>query len=106
METSITKTEIEKMKSDIKQLSEKQRYYKNQRKTEHIVGERTMPAWEAIWKHQSNRHKLRILYAVYGLMNEKCFSQIENHYPEENHPLKKLQYGIDKEMIKYTTEEK
>lgn len=60
METVI-KINIEKMKSDIKELAEKQKYYKNQRKTEKIVGKREMPAWEATYAHQANRRKLRLM---------------------------------------------
>lgn len=100
MET-IVKINIAKMKSDIKELAEKQKYYKNQRKTDKIVGERQMPAWEASWQHQLNRIRLRLMYAAYGVAKGKCFSQIENHYSEENHPLREYQYDIDKLLRQY-----
>lgn len=64
-----------------------------------------MSAKDAEEKHRSNREKLRIMYAVYGLMRGKSFSQIENHYPEDNHPLKKYQYQIDKLMKLYEVQE-
>jgi hypothetical protein len=87
MET-IEKIDIAKMKSDIKAMVEKQKFYKNQRRTEKLVGKRKMPAWEATQKHQYNREELRAMYAAYGQARGKSFSQIENHYPEEGHPLK------------------
>jgi len=86
---------------DIKKMSEEQRFYKNQRKTVHIVGERKMPAWEAAHEHEMNREDLRAMYAVYGLSKGKTFSEIENTFPEENHPLHELQWKIDKLMDKY-----
>ena len=102
METTVVKTiNVEKMKADIKLIAEEQKFLRNQRKAVHIVGERKMDRLDAEEKHRSNREKLRIMYAVYGLMRGKSFSQIENHYPEDNHPLKKYQYKIDKLMMAY-----
>jgi len=103
MET-IVKFDIAKMKEDIKKMVELQKFYKNQRKTEKIVGERKMPAWEATYKHQVNREDLRMMYAAYGLTKGKKFSQIENHYPEETHPLRNYQKTIDRIMEKYLIE--
>jgi hypothetical protein len=100
MET-IVKINIFKMKEDIKTKSEEQKFLKNQRKTVHIKGERKMSATDATYKVQENTEKLRALYAAYGLARGKSFSQIENHYPEENHPLQKIQYKIDKIMENY-----
>lgn len=80
---------ILKLKNDIKNKVELQKQYKNQRKTVRLKGERTMPTREAAWKCQSNGETLRIMYAAYGMMRGKKFSQIENSYPEENHPLGK-----------------
>lgn len=90
-----------KLVYDIKEKSELQRFYKNQRKAVHIVGERKLPTWEASYKHADNRIELRAMYAVYGLSKGKTFSEIENHHPEENHPLHELQWKIDKLMDKY-----
>ncbi len=104
MET-IVKTNILKLKNDIKELAEKQKYYRNQRKTVHIVGEREIEASNAWYEHYKNRNKLRIMYAAYGILKGKKFSEIENHYPEENHPLKEHQYQIDKLVKEYEIHE-
>jgi len=104
MET-IVKINVEKLKSDIKELAEKQKFYRNQRKTEKIIGERKLQPWEAACAHHENRNKLRIMYAAYGIIRGKNFSEIENHYPEENHPLKEYQYQIDKLIKKYEIHE-
>lgn len=102
----IVKTDIRKMKADIKAKVEEQKFYKNQRKTVKIVGERKMPAKDATYKHQANREDLRILYAAYGLARGKSFSQIENHHSDENHPLQRFQKSIDRilEGYKYLEE--
>jgi hypothetical protein len=101
METMV-KTNIEKMKNDIKESAEKQKFYRNQKKTVHIIGERKMLANEATYEHQKNGHKLRIMYAAYGLARGKSFSQIEKRYDLHNeHPLIKYQYDIDKLLKQY-----
>ena len=105
MET-IVKVNIAAMKDIIKKAVEIQKFYKNQRKTDHIKGERLMPANEATWKHQANRDNLRALYAAYGIARGKSFSQIESRWSEENHPLKKYQYQIDKILNEYRFEDK
>jgi hypothetical protein len=104
METT-EKFEIWKLKDEIKKMSEEQRFLKNQRKDVHIKGERKMPTKEATWKHQVNREQLRIMFAAYGLMRGKTFSQIENHYPEEEHPLNQFKTQIDGVLLKYTIKE-
>lgn len=106
METMEIKINIAKMKADIKSKAEEQKFLKNQMKTVHIVGERKMDASTAWSKHHYNREDLRAMYAAYGIARGKCFSQIENHYPEENHPLQKLQKKIDRilEPYKYLVE--
>jgi hypothetical protein len=111
MET-IEKTEnrqrmdITKFKNDIKELSKQQRFFKNQRKTVKLVGERKISTSEATWKHQLNRDKLRLMYAAYGLMKGKSFSQIENKYSEEGHPLNDFKIKIGKIIANYVLEEK
>jgi hypothetical protein len=100
MET-IVNINIAEMKDGIKKAAEIQKFYRNQRKTVHIKGDRIMPASEATYEHQRNGHKLRIMYAAYGIARGKCFSQIENCHPEENHPLQKYQYDIDKLLKQY-----
>jgi len=99
MET-IVKINISKMKEDIKAKAELQKFYKNQRKTDKIVGERKMSAKDATYKHQANREDLRIMYAAYGIARGKSFSQIERH-SEENHPLQKYQKSIDRILEGY-----
>jgi hypothetical protein len=101
MET-IMKYALEALKNDIKKLVEYQKVYKNQRRTKRLVGERTMEPWEAAMNHEINRENLRIMYAAYGLMKGKTFSQIENNKNvEEEHPLVKFQYKIDEKLLLY-----
>jgi hypothetical protein len=95
------KYDIAKMKADIKVKSEEQRFYRNQRKTVHIVGERKIEAKDATYRHQTNREDLRILYAAYGMARGKTFSQIESRYSEDQHPLNKYQRSIDRILEKY-----
>lgn len=101
MET-IEKVNIAKMKVDIKSMVEKQKFYKNQRRTERLVGKRVISPSDATYKHLTNREDLRVMYAAYGLARGKSFSQIENKYPEENHPLNKYQGTIDRYLKNYT----
>lgn len=75
------------LKEDIINLENEQRFLKNQRKTVNLVGERKLPSWKANYKHWRNRRQLRVMYAAYGLARGKCYSEIESHYPEQNHPL-------------------
>lgn len=103
MET-IEKIDIATMKADIKNMVEKQKFYKNQRKTEKLVGERKMSPSDATYEHQENRKDLRIMYAAYGLVRGKSFPQIENtKYPEVIHPLKNHPFPlrIDRVINKY-----
>lgn len=100
MET-LVKINIAEMKDGIKKAAEIQKFYKNQRKTVHIKGDRLMEAKEATYQHQRNREKLRIMYAAYGIARGKSFSQIEKYHSEEDHPLKKYQYEIDKLLKQY-----
>ena len=100
MET-IEKIDIAKMKEDIKAKAEEQKFLRNQRKAVHIVGERVIPAKDAQYKHMANREDLRIMYAAYGIARGKSFSQIENHFPETDHPLQKYQKSIDRILEKY-----
>jgi hypothetical protein len=98
--------DITKFKNDIKELSKQQRFFKNQRKTVKLVGERKISTSKATRKHQLNRDKLRLMYAAYGLMKGKSFSQIENKYPEEGHPLNDFKIKIGKIIANYVLEEK
>ena len=96
---------METLKNEIKKLVESQKSLKNQRKTVHLIGERTVPAWEATYRHLANRHKLRIMYAAYGTLKGKKYSEIENHYQEENHPLNEFTTQILQLVEKYETKE-
>ena len=51
-----------------KSLAQEQPVLKNQRKTVHIKGERTMDRWTAICKHSANRGILNDLYATQSFL--------------------------------------
>ena len=104
MET-IEKINIVQMKKDIKVMSNMQRFYKNQRRTDKLQGDRKISPSEANWKHHSNRENLRLMFAAYGLARGKSFSQTENKHPEEGHPLHELQGGIDRIIDGYKPKE-
>jgi len=105
METlTINKIAINALKSDIKKLSEEQKFLRNQRKTVHIKGERTMEPWVAVMKHRANREKLRIMFAAYGLMRGKSLEQIETKHSEEN-SLKNFLPQISKIIESYDQKE-
>lgn len=84
------------LKEKIKSLAEEQSFLKDQRRTAKIAGERKLEPWEAAMTHQVNRENLRIMYAAYGIAKGKKFSDVENHYPEEGHPLNVYKSQIDK----------
>jgi hypothetical protein len=105
METIVNINPANFLKEDIKKIANEQKFLRNQKKTVHIVGERKLPAKDAAYKYMENSETLRVMYAAYGLMRGKSFSQTENHYPEENHPLNKLKYKIDALMSKYQLQE-
>ena len=45
------------------------------------------------------------MYAAYGIARGKSLSQIEARWSEENHPLKKYQYDIDKLLKQYAVKD-
>ena len=96
METIFNKIAIKMLKNDIKQSAAIQKALKNQRKTVHLKGERIYEPSEASWRVYLTGLELRVKYAAYGLMRGKKFSETENHYPEENHPLNKHINAINK----------
>lgn len=100
METKIVYN-TKKMKADIKEMVKKQKFYKNQRRTEKLVGERKLSPSDATYKHKTNREDLRIMYAGYGIARGKTFSQIENRYPEDGHPLNYHKRTIDRILEGY-----
>lgn len=95
---------MENFKKEIKKLAEEQKSLKNQRKSVYFNGIRTHEPWEATYRHYVNRNKLRIMYAAYGVLHGKTYSQIENHYPEDNHPLKQFENDINLIIEKYAKE--
>jgi len=103
MET-IEKIDIATMKSDIKTMVKKQKFYKNQRHSEKLVGEREMSPSDATYEHAENREMLRAMYAAYGQARGKSFSVVENHYPEATHPLNDHPFParIDRLLKQYT----
>jgi len=102
METKISKkAALAIMKDDIKTLVQEQRFLKNQRKDVNLIGERKLSMWGASSKHQMNREKLRLMYAAYGLVRGKSYTQIENKYSQDDHPLKEYQKQIDNIIISY-----
>ena len=104
MET-IEKVNTAKIKEAIKNMAENQKSLRNFRKTENFKGtpeeRKQMEPWQAVLQHRSNREKLRILYAAYGLMRGKAFSKIENKYSEDNHPLNEFIDKINKVISAY-----
>lgn len=100
MET-IEKIDVRKMKADIKVMVEEQRMYVNQRKTKRLIGERTMEPSTAQWKHKSNRQKLRLMYAAYGIARGKKFEQVENNHKIPPHPLEQWCVSIDSIINRY-----
>ena len=105
METTVEiKYNVKKLRSEIKELAEKQKYYKNQRRTKRLVGEREMEPWSAAYEHFNNREKLRLLYAASGLIRGKSFAQTENNHSEENHPLEYYKDDIQKLVDSYIVE--
>jgi len=100
-----SKYNVSVFKEEIKKLAEEQKFLKDQRKTVHIKGERKYEPWWATMKHAENTNKLRIMYAAYGIMRGKCFSQIENSHGEEDHPLNKFHDNIDKIINQYVNRE-
>lgn len=97
------KTEILDLRNDIASLEATQRNTKEQRKTVRFTGTRTMDPSTASWKAVLNRHDLRIMYAAYGLMRGKKFSEIENRSKMENgfHELMNYLYEINDVLQKY-----
>lgn len=94
-ENRVPEFEIKKLKEEIKVAAAYQRFLKNQRKTEKLVGKREMSPSEATWKHQSNREKLSAMYVAYGVMRGKDLEeQIKAHVS------KKDEYAADNAKAK------
>lgn len=93
-----------RLRNAIEALVEIQKNQKEQRKTVRFVGERTIDSDEAQIRVPETRHRLRLMYAAYGLLRGKSYSQIESHYDESNHPLKEFDNAILKIMEEYNEE--
>jgi hypothetical protein len=63
-----------------KTLAAKQPVLKNQRKTVHIKGERTMDRWEALYQHSSNRNELNRLYAAQSFLRGRDLETINKQH--------------------------
>ena len=103
MEQNI-KNAIKSMREEIAALEKVQKNTKEQRKTVNFHGERTMPDWKATILVPQQRDQLRAMYAAYGLLRGKKFSQIENNAkPAYNgkHPLTLYLSEINKFLGKY-----
>lgn len=112
-----TKKNIKDLKKKIAEAAEWQKVCKEHRKTERFQGERqkvecwggnsrVMTSDIATYKVQVQGEELRIMYAAYGRLRGKKYSEIENSYPEENHPLNDYSYRIGKLIEEYSDDEK
>tara|TARA_R110000868_G_scaffold16222_1_gene73222 strand:- start:847 stop:1152 length:306 start_codon:yes stop_codon:yes gene_type:complete len=63
-----------------KSLAQEQPVLKNQRKTVHIKGERTMDRWTALYKHSSNRSTLNQLYAAQSFLRGRDIETINSQH--------------------------
>lgn len=96
--------EAKKLREEIAALEQEQINMKAQRKTVNLKVKRTVDPYSAAMNVLSNREKLRVMYAAYGLMRGKRFNQVENHWVNENneiHPLYGLASQINKILNKY-----
>lgn len=98
------KEETKKLREEIAALEKKQIEMKAQRKTVNLKVKRTVDPYSAAMNVLSNREKLRVMYAAYGLMRGKKFSQVENRWANNNndiHPLYGLASQINNVLNKY-----
>ena len=104
METTEFNTKaILMLKKDIKERVELQKFYKNQRKTVKLVGERKISASEATWKHMANREDLREMYLAYGILRDRELSDIDSNYMEVLGGAKRFaeEYEKKKEILNF-----
>lgn len=104
MDTNL-KNAISAMRMKIAEMEKEQKSTKLQRKTVHFTGERTMCTWEATERAQTNKGRLRLYYAAYGLLRGKNFDITEKNPKREEyykyHPLCAFLPSIDKILNKY-----
>jgi hypothetical protein len=95
------------IKNDIRQLAENQKSLKNQRKTVHLKGERTIEPWKATLTHNANRHQLRLLYAAYHVLKGRDLSTFETKPSNKSNivPISIYADQINKLVEKYGKEE-
>lgn len=67
----MNKETFNKIKEEIKEKASAQRFYKNQRKTEKIVGERTVPAHKAVEYLKANTFNLTCEYIAYYIVKHR-----------------------------------
>ena len=96
-----------------KEWDSKERVYKDVEREMHpytaaeLIGGTYRPNGDPYYYfgNPGTKHELRLLYAAYGLLRGKSFSQTENHYPEENHPLNKYKKEIMSIVDNYSSDE-
>ena len=96
-----------------KEWDSKERVYKDVEREMHpytaaeLIGGTYRPNGDPYYSfgNPGTKHELRLLYAAYGLLRGKSFSQTENHYPEENHPLNKYKKEIMSIVDNYSSDE-
>lgn len=72
------KEQFLRFKEDLKAKAQEQRELKNQRKTEHFKGERTINPYDAAWKARSNRYELDKKYVIYYILKHQIEVTPEN----------------------------
>lgn len=70
---------IKQFRNEIAELEKLQREYKNNRKTVNLKGVRKYPVWEAQNLVRGTSEELRVMYAAYGLLRGRKFSEIESN---------------------------
>lgn len=101
METILNKKVRIELKKDIKEKAEKQIFYKNQRKTKRLVGERKISNWEATMKHVNNRNQLRIMYAAYAALRGKEIKEVDSLKFENEWELNRFTHEVNQLVEEY-----
>ena len=65
------KEQFLRFKEDLKKEAKEQKELKNQRKSVHIKGERTINPYDAAWKARSNRWELDKKYVIYYILKHR-----------------------------------
>lgn len=65
------KEQFLRFKEDLKKEAQEQKELKNQRKSVHIKGERTINPYDAAWKARSNRFNLDKKYVIYYIFKHR-----------------------------------